>query len=871
MTLASLEFDRVTALVASFARSERGAIEVRATRPEFAREAGLATFRLASEVQRLVAQISSLSFDGLDAAQLLEGRPRGLDAAELVRLVGLVRRVVEVKAALGAARTGSELAAVHQALPMLTGLLQFCEQRLGPAGEILDSASPRLAQARAGRERFRGAIVAALEQLRREQRVLQAPFTVRRERYCVPVPVTDRSAVPGIVLDHSASAATVFIEPFAVVELNNALAEAIATEREEEERILAELASRFGQHADELRRAAGLLARLDAFQARALFAQTTGAVLLEPGSGDRIRLAGVRHPLLEPALAGLRERVLGAAGNLKPVVPLSLETDDTTRLVLLSGPNAGGKTVALKTIGLTFAMASSGIPVLAEPGSTLPQIDDVWCHIGDEQNLLSDLSTFTGAMMATAALLRSATDRTLVLYDELGSGTDPEEGAALAAALLEELARRRCWTVATAHLITVAAHLEGLPGAINAAMGFDEASGRPTYAMQLGVPGRSRGLDIAASCQISDAVLERARALLSRSYLAIDVYLGRLETQRALLEEERDRLVRQQEELGHAERRVSVELERLREERERAARQLELERAALRQRAQSRLAEALAELEEARKRGEMPGKRRMATIRRGALSLGLDEETAPVVPTEPFAPGATVRVRGLSRTGQVSRVAGDRLEVVAGGKRLWVEAVECEPVASPGPAKVVATVAADTEEVPAELKLLGLTQEEARETLERFLDHALLAGIRRVRVVHGHGTGALRRMVKEVLSEHPAVAHHAHPSQARGGTSGARASARRRRHRRRHRRGGDAPQGRSQFPGPVPLPRREDTLVQRLARQGNVLLLRLQEGRRRHRLRHGVRANVLCRGRGAAGRALRSGPATRVPRGAPAP
>ena len=214
-----------------------------------------------------------------------------------------------------------------------------------------------------------------------------------------------------------------------------------------------------------------------------------------------------------PALAPLREEVLGEAGNTRPVVPLDLEFPEDARLVLLSGPNAGGKTVALKTVGLAALMAQSGIPVLADPTSALPPFDRVWCHLGDEQNLFSDLSTFTGAMHATTTLLADADADTLVLYDELGSGTDPEEGAALAAALLEELARRGCWTLATAHLITVAAHLEQRAGlGRTPRWGTTKRSGRPTYRLHLGAPGRSRGLAIASSCGVPATLLERARA-----------------------------------------------------------------------------------------------------------------------------------------------------------------------------------------------------------------------------------------------------------------------------------------------------------------------------------------------------------------------
>ncbi|OYV97855.1 MAG: hypothetical protein B7Z68_02500 [Acidobacteria bacterium 21-70-11] len=770
MTFASLEFDRVLELVASFARSERGRREVTAALPRFTPGEGPSAFRLTRDVHVFVAEHGSLPFTGLDAAELLvHDAPGPADAADLARLISLVRRIVEVRAALAGAGAGADLAAMAAALPGIEPLLAFCELRLGPSGEVLDSASPALAQARAARERHRAAIVAAVEQVRRAHTSALGPFTLRRDRYCVPVPAAERSTVPGLVLDVSSSGATVFLEPFAVVELNNALAEATALARAEEERVLAETAAAFHRHRPELLGAADTLARLDASQARVLFGQACGGALLEPGAGVAIRLVGARHPLLEPALAPLRAEVLGNAGNTRPVVPLDLMLTAEQRLVLLSGPNAGGKTVALKTVGLVTLMAQAGIPVLAEAGSSLPPFSRLWCHLGDEQNLFSDLSTFTGAMRATAELLAEADADSLVLYDELGSGTDPEEGAALAAALVEELARRRCWTVATAHLITVAAHLENVAGAVNAAMGYDEANGRPTYRLHLGVPGRSRGLAIASSCGVPPAVLARAREMVSRSFLAIDAYLEELahETERLRVQTERLRAAERRAEDDRS--RLEREVLRLDEERERVRARLDQERDALRRRAREQLAAALAELERARERGEFPGKKRVAALRHQALTL---DPEAPALHSAaaPLAPGATVRVEGTTVRGRVQRVVGERVEVLVGDKRVWVEASGCEPVAPPAPSRgpEVELVAADAP--AAELKLIGLTQEEARDELEAFLDRAMVSGTPRIRVVHGHGTGTLRRVVREVLARHPAVASFAHPPQYRGGT-----------------------------------------------------------------------------------------------------
>jgi len=768
-SFAAVEFDRVLRLVGSFARSESGRNEVLATPLRFTPGEGSQAFALASEMHRLVATVGPLGFPGVDAAALLE--TQAPSATDLARLVTLVRTVVDTREAVAnAAEPGGHLARLAASLPTLRPLLAFCEQRLSPDGEVLDSASPVLAQARAARERGRTAIVAALDELRRHHTQLDAPFTVRRERYCVPVPAGERGAVPGLVLDVSSSGATLFVEPFAVVELNNALAEATARAREEEERVLQEIAAAFGRRRDELLESARTLAALDATQARVLFGQGTGGTLLCPGGGERLALRGARHVLLDPSLAGLRAEVLGEAGNTRPVVPLDLEFPAGKRVVLLSGPNAGGKTVALKTLGLTALMAQAGVPVLAEAGSSLPPLTGVWCHVGDDQDLLSDLSTFSAAMRATTALLAGADSGTLVLYDELGSGTDPEEGAALAAAVLEELERRSCWTLATAHLTTVAAHVDGIPGAINAAMGYDEGGGRPTYSLRMGSPGRSRGLAIAQRCGLPAAVLERARSLLSRAFLALDTHLSRLQEESERLARERDRLAALQRAAEEARGAAQAEAGRLGAARDELRQRLAIDRERLKMRAEERLRAALAELEQARERGEFPSKKRLAAARRTALDLE-DREAAGGAPPGSLAPGAAVRVRGVRGEGVVRTVAGERVEVLLGSKRLWVEIGACEPLPGQSPVALPApAVPAAAECPPSELRLIGLTREEAREELERFIDRSLLAGARSVRIVHGHGSGTLRRMVRDFLAQHPAVVSHSHPPQFRGGT-----------------------------------------------------------------------------------------------------
>ncbi len=761
---AALEFDRLLQLVASFARSQLGRSHVLATTPSFEPGEGARQHDLTHAFSRFVEEQGVLSFVGLDAvAELTRPDP------SLPALTALVQCIVDVRARLGRALSvGPEVAQAFAALPMLDPFLEYLRQRIGDDGEILDTASPALAQARAARERHRTTIVTRLEQLRQSAGA-SGPYTVRRERYCLPVPVHERSRLPGLLLDVSASGATAFVEPLAVVELNNALAEATAHARSEEERVRREVLAAFTRRREELEQAAARLALLDATQARVLFGRAAGAILLRPGDGDRLRLLGARHPLLAGHLASLRGQCLGEGGNTGDVIPLDFDPPPGVRAVLLSGPNAGGKTVALKTVGLTVLMAQAGIPVLVEEGSLLPEFSGVWCHIGDEQSLLSDLSTFSAAMRATARLLQEADERTLVLYDELGSGTDPEEGAALAAALLEELLARRCCTLATAHLTTVAAHLEALPGAANAAMGFDELTGGPTFRLQFGSPGRSHGLAIARRSGVSERVLRRARELVSRAFLAIDSYLARLDEERRAASEQRSALLAEQEQTRAARRALEEERDAWRRDRQEQRTRLETERERLRQRARTQLEAVLEELRQAREKGNLPGRRRLAALRSAALDLSEDQPITPAAPQ--LALGDQVRLTGTGSVGEVQQVVGERVQLSIGGKRLWVAAAACERVGAQRPAPRSPTaVTGPVADENREINLIGLTTEEAREALERFLDHALLAGTKAVRIVHGHGSGALRRLTRDTLSRYPGVLRFAHPAQALGGT-----------------------------------------------------------------------------------------------------
>jgi DNA mismatch repair protein MutS2 len=773
-----LEFDKIQLIVAARAQSGPGRRLLTADWGLLPAEESERLARLTEAVKRLLDEDARLSFAGMDDALpwLDPASPLPIEPADLLLLLTLARRIAAVRARLLAAPAdGGPLPELGRALPDTGELIREVAPKLGRDGTVPDDASPELARLRRATTRLRMELLARLEEIRRSHAdvVTDAPPTVRRDRYCVPVRASARSRLQGLLLDSSSTGATAFMEPFAVVELNNELAETAAREREEVRRILVEIAALFGAVRGELAAAVDIMATLDAAQARALFGELVDGRVVIPSAETEMVLVGARHPLLDERLLALRSEVFGAAERRDPthrVVPLDFRLPAGCRTLVVSGPNAGGKTVTLKTIGVMALMAAHGIPVPADAGTTVPVFESLWCHIGDEQDVSADLSSFSGAMAATRTLLSGCGEGSLVLYDELGAGTDPLEGAALGLALLEELTRRGCLTVATTHLAAIALNTTEAEGMANAAMGYNEARELPTYTLSFGRPGRSRAIEIARRTGIPEPILRRAGELLGGDHLELDRWLRRLEEVEMSLDRERLEIERRKGELEGLQRDASRELERLAAERDLLARRAAEELDRLRRRAKDRLDEAMARLDRAIEEGERLGKRRRAQLRAAALPRDESVPTHDEASSIPAA-GDAVRLVGLGGSGVVDEVRGARALVRSGDKRLWVDIAQLALTTPSAVTARRATVELETEASPGrELMLLGMDREAARESLERFLDQASAAGSSTVRVVHGHGTGALRRMVAEVCRSHPAVRSFAHPPQHLGGT-----------------------------------------------------------------------------------------------------
>jgi len=636
---------------------------------------------------------------------------------------------------------------------------------LDETGEVKDSASPELRRVRKLIGRVRDEVLDRLGRVLRAadaQSVVQEQvITVRDDRYVIPLKPGFRQNVKGVVHGRSASRATLFVEPLEVLEQNNRLAELRTDEREEVERVLRELTARVAEKADAIAVMLDVLSEIDAIGARARFGSAVRGTVPALSGERSLRLRAARHPLL------VTKETAGGS-----VVPNDVElTRDRTALII-SGPNAGGKTVVLKTVGLLCLMTQSGIPVTAAEGSEVPVFSDVFADIGDEQSLEQDLSTFSSHVSRIAEILRHADRDSLVLLDELGSGTDPAEGAALGSAVLQSLLDRGCMTVVTTHHGSLKLFGSRTAGAVNAAMEFDAETLRPTYRFIPGRPGRSYGLDMAARIGVPEDVVRDARALLTGDEAGLDRLLEQIEQD--------SRRLRQEREQAEADR---IAADKLRAEATVLSRTAADDARNARLKAKQEARDVLAGLRQKLKdlsrtdamtRADIEAEQRSVE----ALAQQLEpaepefEEQFPAAPFDVHA-GDRVRVPRLRKTGTVLFVHKDGIEIDAGGLKLRLPVREVVPLENTAAAdRTAAGWKADLlerEGVPDRLNLLGMRVDEALAEVEGFIDRANMQGFHQVTVIHGLGTGALKAAVTGFLKGHPLIASLRQGEPAEGG------------------------------------------------------------------------------------------------------
>jgi DNA mismatch repair protein MutS2 len=658
-----------------------------------------------------------------------------------------------------------------------------------PNGEISDDASPELKRVRAAMGRARETVQKTLQRILRSRggEAGEDYVTLRNDRFVIPVRAAERRQVQGVVHAASATGQTVFVEPFETIELNNKLVQLTEDEAAEITRILVELTERLRGNLRALRFAVETIAELDSVFARARFAREFNCTLPEFTSATAedasLVLKDARHPVLADTL-----RAHG-----RDIVPITLALGDSETVLVISGPNTGGKTVALKTVGLAALAAQSGIPVAAET-ARLPLVDRVLVDIGDEQSIAADLSTFSAHMLNVRAMLEAATPRSLVLVDELGTGTAPEEGAALAVALLDEFRARGCLTLATTHHDRLKTYASTTPGVLNAAVEFDEVNLRPTYRLMVGVPGGSSGIDIARRLGLPAHVIDRARAQLSPEAHEAAALIAYLHRSRDELESLKREATRAAQDLAEEKKQLQTEWterqrKRLKDLEQQFAQALEKhEKEATRAIEAVKERELRAQLEKqthrklVKARGEAREEADAATVAHLAdsqadLGTAAAQALKPVDQSE-LVPGTRVRVRGLPTPVTLRRRDGASAEVEAGPLRMKVALADITAVvgndahAKPVlPRGVTVRTQPATEPASEEINLIGCTVEEATRRVDKFLDQATLAGSSQVRLIHGHGTGALRRGLAEFLRTHPLVETIRAEAEDRGGTA----------------------------------------------------------------------------------------------------
>ncbi|HEX4743916.1 MAG TPA: endonuclease MutS2 [Candidatus Limnocylindria bacterium] len=634
------------------------------------------------------------------------------------------------------------------------------EHAISANAEVLDRASPALASARSALRSAQSRLQQRLDSLLRSPelvRVLQDPIVTQRGgRYVVPVKAEHRGAVKGIVHDQSASGATVFIEPLEILEANNQVREAELAERQAVQAVLDGLSRQVERTGEDLRTTLDALAALDVIIAKAVLADALQAE--RPALNDQgvIDLIGARHPLL-----------VARGGE---VVAIDVRLGSDFRALIITGPNTGGKTVTLKTLGLLVLMAQAGLQVPAERGTNVPVVPRVFADIGDEQSIAQSLSTFSSHLRNVVATLAGAQRGDLALLDEIGAGTDPDEGAALAMAVLETLLERGVLVAATTHYPELKAFALNTPGVANASVEFDAETLRPTYRVHVGLPGASNAFAIASRLGLERDVLARAETHLSELHHSLERTLREAERQRteltASMEEARIAHEDAQRVLTESQREAARVRQEAYEDSRRARRETE-----------ELILQARRALRQAESARERASKRDLLTEAREALAAAEQSaqastaEPAPAMPST-FEVGDRVIVEGTSEVATVMSVdARGQAEVAAGQLRLRVPVASLRP-APAGPVRVEstrATVTGGASNVPLQLDLRGARAEEALEELDRYLNDASLAGYDRVRVVHGKGTGALRAAVGEALARHPLVRGHEIAGRAEGG------------------------------------------------------------------------------------------------------
>jgi len=761
-SLSTLEFDRVLTLIAMEAKSAPGKSAVARRRPLSTIAACENAQADLSEIVRYVHTEGLLPLAGLTELAPLFHRETVLDLEESWHAVRAVRATQAMREALVRTSGFSRLSAIATEIPDLGEIIAKTNKYFTRDGKLREDASVELRAIRSKVHAKRAAIQRTLNDvMNRNIDAIQEPLIVMRgDRYCVPVRSDHRNAVPGILHERSGSGASFFIEPMAAIELNNDLADLLIQEREEIARITKYISQMLFDASEAILDAVRVSGELDALQACAVFHDAVRGSR-PTFSADRVlHIIDGRHPLLDERLADARREAFGEEESDRRVVPLTIDLNADSPALVVSGPNAGGKTVALKTAGLLVAMGMSGLPVPAADGTVLPCVDALHVLIGDDQSVLEHLSTFSAYLVRLKHILGRATKRSLVLLDELGSGTDPEEGAALAASIIEHLLETGALVIVTTHLSALKSFAVNDTRIVNASMEFDSATGQPTYRMITGIPGRSRAIEIAKMIGLPPTIIEGARERLGERYGETDSLLATLQKKMSEIVAQQDALASSQQQLESERAALSDKIAQLEKERASLGAKYREELDRLRDDVTRTLASEIKALRESRPSNVNAPE----VVKSVTKSIDKALEFIPEEQREVHV-GDRAEHRKFKVTGDVISVDGGKAVLLVSGRKMTVDVRDLVAkisgaAAPPGRRRAPEGGRPSTSDVvaiSAELNLIGQRVDDALDESDKFLDRALLEGKQAVRIIHGFGTGTLRKAIREHLRKHPAV------------------------------------------------------------------------------------------------------------------
>jgi DNA mismatch repair protein MutS2 len=803
--LRALEFDRIVSVVSGLAVTPTGEARLAELTPAVDAARVIALQRATTEGTRFLADHPGFplrapsDLDAILDALSVDGR--ALEALRLLKLGDYLESIEQSRQAVR--RMGSAFPILSQQVDAVASFareIADVRRKIEPSGDVADNASPALAQIRdrlrRQKQRLRSTLDSFLRGRETAKYLQEQVVTDRNGRHVLMVRAEHRSAIPGIVHGGSTSGASLFVEPLETVEINNEIVALEEQEMEEVQRILLALTDAFRSRPDELERTVEVATALDVIQARSRFSLMTGSVEPIIAADGTFELKGARHPLLMQKVAERLEeyeesnpesRVPSPGPRTPDPVPVDILLTPPTRVLLITGPNTGGKTVALKTAGLLAAMAQSGLHIPVDVGSRIPVFRSLFADIGDEQSISASLSTFSAHITNIVSMDRTLALPALVLVDEIGAGTDPVEGGALGIAVIDHFRKRGAHLIATTHYDSLKSYASTTEGVASAAFGFNAETFAPTYKLIYGSPGRSLAIEIAARLGLPPIVIAAARENLSdrekqlAEHLArVDQDLGKLEAERRALSKERAALVDTERALRSREesvrereetyrRRLNAKLDdQLRESRREIDSIIEglkektnelSEQAARRAAASINTGEAGAVRADAR-----------AALERvvGRLKAGTESGRSGVQPGSgpqgPIEPGTRVTVGGLGLEGVVIEIHGKQAEIDMKGKRLRAPLKDLRAIGGSlqgesAPSRVKVNVDLQPREgLQSEVNVIGCTVDEAISRVEKFLDESTVSDQNVIRIIHGHGTGQLRRGLAAFLKEHPLVA-----------------------------------------------------------------------------------------------------------------